>query len=102
MRLKKSDLSQAPMNGDMMFWGKTGLFPIMAIILGEASDSRSNWGQHMLFSIMISVLPLAIAVIFGMVAEHMGAKSLSGLFAMGGLGVGVYLIYVVSLHVSFE
>jgi hypothetical protein len=56
----------------------------------------------MLFSIMISVLPLTIAVIFGMVAEHMGAKSLSGLFAMGGLGVGVYLIYVVSLHVSFE
>jgi hypothetical protein len=101
MRLKKSDLSQAPMNGDMMFWGKR-LFPIMAIILGEANDSRSNWGQHMLFSIMVSVLPLAIAVIFGMVAEHMGAKSLSGLFAMGGLGVAVYLIYVVSLHVSFE
>ena len=56
----------------------------------------------MLFTFLIFVLPLATALMFGVVAESLGAKSLSGLFGMIGLGVGTYFIYAVSSFVSFQ
>jgi len=56
----------------------------------------------MIFTILIFVLPLATALAFGVIAERMGAKSLSGLFAMIGLGVGTYFIYAASSFVTYQ
>ena len=41
---------------------------------------------------LIFVLPLGTAVIFGMLAERLGAKVMSGLVAIGGLCLGTYFL----------
>ncbi len=41
---------------------------------------------------LIFVLPLGTAIIFGMLAERLGAKVMSGLAAIGGLCWGTYFL----------
>jgi hypothetical protein len=41
---------------------------------------------------LIFVLPLGTAILFGAVAERLGARVVSGLVAMGGLCLGVYFL----------
>ena len=42
--------------------------------------------------VFIFLLPLGTAVIFGMIAERLGAKVMSGLVAIGGLCLGTYFL----------
>ena len=41
---------------------------------------------------LIFVLPLGTAILFGAIAERLGARVVSGLVAMGGLCLGVYFL----------
>jgi hypothetical protein len=41
---------------------------------------------------LIFLLPLGTAVIFGAIAERLGAKVMSGLVAIGGLCLGTYFL----------
>lgn len=42
--------------------------------------------------ILIFVLPFSTAIIFGVIADRLGAKVMTGLAAMGGLGLGLYFL----------
>ncbi len=42
--------------------------------------------------LLVLVVPLATAVLFGAVAERLGARAMTGLVAMCGLGLGVYFL----------
>jgi len=40
----------------------------------------------------ITAIPLGTAVLFGAIADRLGAKAMSGLIAIGGLCLGTYLL----------
>ena len=44
--------------------------------------------------VLIFVVPLSTAIIFGVIADRLGAKAMTGFAAMGGLSLGLYFLSV--------
>jgi hypothetical protein len=40
----------------------------------------------------ITAIPFGTAVLFGAIADRLGAKAMSGFVAIGGLGLGTYFL----------
>ena len=44
--------------------------------------------------VLIFVVPFGTAIIFGVIADRLGAKVMTGLAAMGGLSLGLYFLSI--------